>query len=395
MGLKDAARRLPGALLLFAAAVMAGPALARTALELDAARQPVPLLDAGDAWLDASGAAGVEEVAGNPALAWEPTHDDAIYRLSTGKALWIRFTVPPTRDTDRWYLEIPYPSVDRVTPYMRDATGRWVAQAAAGDTIAVADWPVPHRHPLLPLAVSPDQPREYLLRVQNPHSYSAPLAFINESYMSQHEQRTSLILGIYFGLAGLAAVLGALSAVSLRDNAYALYALSVALMGLAQGAMTGIAGMHLWPTLPWWNDRSSMVLPVLAVAVLICFFSSVVSMRQRSLLLHRVMALLAVLGALTALGITFIEPSGRMGVMVSYIVVATNVGLLAVIWAARRGDRYAIWLLAGSAPVAIGAIFPTARLAGLIAASFWTMHGMQIGIAIELPVLLVILMMRS
>lgn len=395
MGFKDAARTLLGALLFFAAAVMAGPVLARTVLELDDARQPVPLLDAGDAWIDATGAAGVEDVAGNAALPWQPTHEDAIYRLSTGKALWIRFTVPASRDTERWYLEVPYPSVDRVTPYMRDAGGRWIAQAAAGDTIAVADWPVPHRYPLLPVALSPDQPRDYLLRVENPHSYSAPLAFINESYMSRHEQRTSLILGIYFGLAGLAAVLGVLSAVSLRDKAYALYAISVALMGLAQGAMTGIAGMHLWPTLPWWNDRSSMALPVLAIALLICFFSSVVSMRQRSLLLHRLLALLAVLGVLTALGILLIEPSRRMGVMVAYIVVATSVGLLAVVWAARRGDRYAVWLLAGCAPVALGAIFPTARLAGLIPSSFWTLHGMQVGIAIELPVLLLILMMRS
>src|SRR5512133_3152318 len=214
MGFKDAARRLLGGVLFVATAVMAGPALARAVLALDEARQPVPLLDAGDAWIDATGAARVEDVAGNAGLRWEPTHDDAIYRISTGQALWLRFTVPPSRNADRWYLEIPYPSVDRVTPYLRDAGGHWVAQAAAGDTIAVADWPEPHRYPRLPLAVSPDQPRDYLLRVEDPHSYSAPLAFVNADCMRQHGQRTSLVLGIYFGLAGLAAVLGVLSAVS-------------------------------------------------------------------------------------------------------------------------------------------------------------------------------------
>jgi GGDEF domain-containing protein len=49
----------------------------------------------------------------------------------------------------------------------------------------------------------------------------------------------------------------------------------------------------------------------------------------------------------------------------------------------------------GAAPVAIGAAFPFARLAGLIPANFWTAYAMQAGLAIELPIVLFILMMRS
>jgi hypothetical protein len=105
---------------------------------------------------------------------------------------------------------------------------------------------------------------------------------VSESYFNRHEQRTSLILGIFFGLAGLAVVLGVLSAVSLRDSTYAFFALSVALMGLSQAANTGIGGLHLWPNLPRWNDLSSMVLPVLAVGSLVWFFSAVVSVPERS-----------------------------------------------------------------------------------------------------------------
>jgi two-component system, sensor histidine kinase LadS len=394
MGFKDGGRRLLAAVMLVAGLWVSLPAFARTTLELDPARQPVPLLDWGDAWMDSTGEAVPDTVGTDPKIEWQPTRDGAIYPVTTGKTLWIRFTVPPAPDAERWYLEIPYASVDRVTLYTPDSLGKWTAQTA-GDTMPVADWPVPHRHPLLPVVVSAEEPRKYLLRVENPHSFSAPLSFVSESYLSRNEQRTSLVLGIYFGLAGLAAVLGALSAFSLRDNAYAFYALSVALMGLAQAAMTGIGGLHLWPNWPWWNDRSSMVLPVLAVGALMWFFSSVVSMRERSVFVHRGMTGLMLLGVATAIGLLFIEPSRRFTLMIPYIILATNLGFAGVIWAARRGDRYAGWLLAGSLPVAIGAIFPTARLAGLIPVSFLTMHGMQIGIAIELPVLLVILMVRS
>jgi GGDEF domain-containing protein len=381
------------AALLLAVSVM-GPALGRTVLDLDPAHQPVALQDWGDTWMDTTGEAKAENVAIDQTLPWTPTREGAIYPLSTGKALWIRFAVPPAPDAERWYLEIPYPSVNRVTLYTPDSVGQWIPQSA-GDTLPVASWPVPHRHPLLPVVVSAEEPRSYLLRVENPHSYSAPLSFVSESYLSRHEQRTSLILGIYFGLAGLAVMLGVLSAVSLRDSAYAFYALSVALMGLSQAAMTGIGGLHLWPNLPWWNDLSSMVLPVLAVGALVWFFSAVVSLPERSRRLHQLLAALALLSVVTAAAVMLAPPSYRFRLMVPYIVIATSVATFTILWAARRGDRFALWLLAGSVPVMIGAAFPTARLLGLIPISFWTMHGMQVGIAIELPVLLVILMVRS
>ena len=393
MDLKERGRRLlgAGALLMIMAAA---PALGRTVLDLDTAQQPVPLQDWGDAWIDPAGESTAEQVSAGKGIDWAPTRQGGIYPLSTGKALWIRFTVPPAPDAERWYLEIPYPAVNRATLYARDSLGQWMPQSA-GDTLAVASWPVPHRHPLLPIAVSAEEPRGYLLRVENPHSFSAPLSFVSDGYLWPREQRTSLVLGIYFGLAGLAAALGALSAVSLRDSAYGLYALTVGLMALSQAAMTGIGGLHLWPTLPWWNDISSMALPVLAVGSLLWFFSTVVSMPERSLRLHRFLTLLALLALPVALGIAQVEPSHRFQLMIPYIVLATVIASGAILWAARRGDRYALWLLAGSLPVMIGAAFPLARLAGLIPVSFWTMHGMQVGIAFELPILLLILMVRS
>ena len=53
----------------------------------------------------------------------------------------------------------------------------------------------------------------------------------------------------------------------------------------------------------------------------------------------------------------------------------STVAAAAVIWAARRGDRYALGLLGGMLPVIIGAAFPLARLWGLIPVNFLTMHG--------------------
>ena len=373
---------------------MAGAATARTVLELDTARQPVALSDWGDSWTDPTGQASPQQVAALPDSAWQPTRQHAIYPLTSGQALWLRITVPPAPDAERWYLEIPYASVDRASLFTQDSAGQWNEQRA-GDAVPVADWPVPHRHPLLPIVVSAEEPRRYLLRIDNAHSFSAPLAFVSESFLYRSEQRVSLILGIYFGLAGLAATLSLLSALSLRDTAYGLYGLSVTLMALTQASMTGIAGLHLWPGLAWWNDVSPLVLSVLTAAALLWFCSAVVSLPERSRQLNRLVLATAGLGLLAAASIMLVAPSLRFQIMVPHVVVAVAVALLVLVWAWYRGDRFGLWLLLGALPVTLSTFFPLARIAGLIPVSFLTLHGMQIGVALELPVLLVILMLRS
>ncbi len=376
-------------------ALWAAPcSMARTVLDLDTKIQPVPLLDWGDSWIDATGKLPVEAIAQGTQADWQPTRANATYPLTNGGALWIRFVIPPAPDAERWYLEVPYASVDRVTLYTRDSVGNWSAQTA-GDSVAVSAWPVPHRHPLLPLSVSAEVPRSYLVRVENSHHFSAPLSFVSESHIYRSEQRVSLFLGIYFGLAGLAVTLSMLSALSLRDKAYAAYAVAVTLMGLTQASLTGIAGLHLWPNSPRLNDALSFVLPVLTLSALLWFTTAATSLFERSRSLHRLLLALAGTGVVVAMMMVIGEPGQRPGLIVMFLTLATLTGVSAQLWAWRRGDRFALMLLLGSVPVIVAAAFPMARMMGWTPVSFMTVYGMQIAIALELPMVLVILMIRS
>lgn len=352
------------------------------------------LSSAGHAWLDTASSAGIDQVAAGIGIAWSATRQGTIYPLRAGQALWFRFTVAELDAAERWYLEIPYPAVNRVTLYTQDRAGHW-SSLAAGDSLPVADWPLPHRHPVLPLVLAPGQPQQFFLQVQNTQSFSAPLDFTSERQLLRDEQRTALVLGLYFGLAGLSILLGAAMAVGLRDAVFGLYALSVVMLALTQASLTGIAGLHLWPRLPWWNDVSVMVLPMAGMAALLCFFAAAVSVAQRSPRLNRALQVQALVTLLAAGALMTAEPAWRYTIMVPPILLGMAVGITVLIWAARRGDRHALWLLLGLAPVAVGSIFPMARSGGLIPVSFWTTHAMQIAIAIELPILLAVLIVRS
>lgn len=369
-------------------------AWSRTVLDLDAEQQPVALQDWGDYWIDTSAKAQAQQVSTAPDIKWQPTDRHAVYPLRAGQALWIRFTVPPAPDAERWYLEVPYPSINRVSLFTRDSAGQWMEQKA-GDLVPVARWPVPHRYPLLPIAVSAEVQSSYLMRLENGHRFSAPLQFVSESYLTHSEQRISLILGIFFGLAGLAAIVSAISALSLRDPAYGFYALAVTASGLTQATLTGIAGLHLWPQWARWNDLSTSVLPILELSATLMFISAAVSLPERSLRLHRALVAVSLFGLVVAVAVALVPLERRMGLFMSYVFLPQLLGTYALVWAWRRGDRFAPWLMLGMLPVMVAGACMLARNAGLISISFLTQHGSQIGVAIELPIIMVILMLRS
>jgi two-component system, sensor histidine kinase LadS len=381
---------LLGALLV----LTSGDARARTVLDLDTRTQPVALHDWGDYFIDSTGNLTADQVSGSADMAWQPTHPQAIYPVTAGSAIWVRFTVPPAPDDERWYLEVPYPAINRASLFTRDGANLWREQRA-GDLVAVSQWPVPHRHPLLPIALSAEQPTSYLLRLENGHAFRASLQFISEGHLSASEQRISLILGLFFGLAGLAALISALSAVSLRDSAYGFYALSVTLLGLTQASLTGIAGLHLWPNSPGWNNLAPVILPLLTASATLLFVSAAVALPVRWRGLHRLIVGLAVLVTLVTATLLWLPAELRRDIFVSMLWLLRLVCLLVLAWAWRRGDRYAPWLLLAALPMLASNGWNLAANTGLVPFGFLTRYGMQLGVALHLPIVMLVLMLRS
>ena len=385
---------LLAAALLCAVLATTAAAQPRTVLDLDTGNQLVDLADWGDYWIDATSKFSADEVARTTAIPWKRTKTDAIYPLTTGQVMWVRFTVPPAPDLERWYMEVPDPAVDRASLYTQDNLNRWNEQRA-GDKTAVRDWPVPHRYPLFPVALSAEVPTNYLLRLENNHAISPPLHFINEARLSSSEQEVSLILGIFFGLTGLTAIASALGTVSLRDAAYGWFSLSVLLISLTQATITGIGGLHLWPGAPWWNDISTVTLPLLTISASLMFISHTVALPERSRTLHRAVTAAAVFGLLFA-AVLMLLPSGLRESVFAPVLVLLQLGaLLTLVWAWRRGDRFAPWLMLAYAPVMMAAEWLLARGLGLVSTGFLSQYGMLISVAVNSPVAMMVLLQRS
>lgn len=388
-------RRICGALL--AALVLAAstaPAAARTVLDLDPRHQPIALADWGDYWIDPAADKAIEQVAADPRLNWQPTLANGIYPLQPRQVLWIRITVPPAPDAERWLLEIPYPALDRASLYTLDRAGIWREQRT-GDLTAVNAWPTPHRHPLLVVNFNAEEPTRYMLRIENAQGFSAPLRFVSSGYVLRGEQKVALFQGIYFGLALLGLLVGIAGVVLLRDRAYLYYAACSALVGLTQAAITGVAALHLWPDAPQWTDRSMVVLGTWMMMSLLLLNAIVVSLAERSRFLSRLVLGVVLAGAVLSIALLLTPSEQRIAIIVPYLVLGPLLMLGINLWAWRRGDRFGGWLLLSAAPFALSLALSIGRYLQWLPLSFFTEQAALASMALQMPAMLAVLVLRS
>ncbi len=380
--------------LVIALGITGGAAQARTVLDLDARAQPISLGDWGDYVINAESAMTATQVAADPSLNWAPTLRKGIYPLDAGQILWIRFTVPPAPDAERWLLEIPYPALDRASLYTETRAGQWEEQRS-GDLTAVSRWPTPHRHPLLVVNFNAEVPTRYLLRLENARGFSAPIEFVSSPYLLRSEQQVSLFLGVYFGLALLGCAVGLAGVVLLRDRAYLYFGLCSAFIGLTQAAASGAAGLHLWPNSPNWNDRSLVILAAGLMMSFLLLNATMVSLAQRSRARNIFLWAVVLVGAVLALVLWLTGSALRLKLIIPYFVVVVLLALAINLWAWRRGDRFGGWLLLSATPMAISSALTISRYLEWIPLSFATEQGIFGSMALQMPAMLVMLLLRS
>ena len=375
-------------------ALVCSTAYSAAVVNLNPTKQPIALGTAGHYWVDTEAQTTPEQIFSNPGIAWNITPERGIYPLKPRQALWIKFTVPASQDSERWILEIPYPALDHVELYTLQASGQITVQKA-GDLLAVNRWLTPHRHALMVVSFNPKQATQHLLRLDNAQGFSAPIRFATARFVLRSEQEMSLFLGFYFGMAVLGCGIGLIGVLLLRDRAYLYYAVCSALLGLTLAAITGAAALHFWPESPNWADRSLAILGTWTLLSVLVLSATVVSLAERSRLLNRLVWCVAGVGVLLSVMLGITDSALRLTLFVPFVVIVPLMLVGINLWAWRHGDRYGGWLLLTAIPFAFALAIATARYLGWIPLTLITEQSGLASIAFQLPALLTVLVLRS
>lgn len=347
-------------------------------------------------WIDDSGIATITDVEDRQTTEALFTPRTSAQRHAIhGKALWLRFDTRITDSRSHWFLEFQQATADDVTVYWRDASNQWV-KLQSGDVVPRVQWPVLDRFPVFQLNPAHLASTTYYVRVVHSRSsFSAPLHIYRDTALIAQRQIEHFSLGMYFGLIVLVCLVCLVMALAMRDNSFMHYAVYAAMIGLSQAGFTGIAAQHLWTNAPQWADLSVFFMASLAAAAGLWFVRSMVRPRVYMPKLDGLTILLVGLEVVVAF-VDLIYPSLAGYWLSNAIILAISVVVYAIIWNGwTRGDTTMRWIALGFLPVVLGVIPPLLHNASLMGTNFFTQYGVTLGSALEMPLLLYGLVLRS
>ena len=361
-------------------------AVRRPTLMLGADKGPLNMDAALGVFLDSTGRYTLDEVEQGSNIHFSLAQRGRAFLIDNG-TLWLRFNAVVEDSSIHWRLVLPMSGADDVAVHFRNAAGEWVHQRA-GDTRRMSTWPQEGRHPVF--SITHDQGREVTYYVEIRHArvpFSVLPVMTSDTRLATASQSEHMLLGIYFGLAGLAIILALANAIAYRDLGFGSYAAYIIMFAGTQGAFTGVAGLYWWPEWPQLNNAAVFMLPVCGASAAIWFVRTVTTPRKFSRALDWLM--LGVMALLPAVGLLdMLVPSLDSFAMINNLISAGMVVLLMTLGVALfEGDRHARWISLGFLPVLLATLFPLMRNLGWMSSGFLTEYAMILASAIEAPIL--------
>ncbi|NPC58903.1 sensor domain-containing diguanylate cyclase [Caenimonas soli] len=392
---RDALRAGMVALLLSGWAAAATQGQPPPPVQLSDTQGPLDAQGLAGAWVDPRGTATLEQaLQGGPSL-FQPARAELIYSLGKDGALWLHYRLVRGRnDRNGWLMALPMPVLDFATVYQRDARGQWLSQTA-GDMIAVAAWPEPGRYPHFRLDLPSGEVRDVYVRIKHLTPANFPVQLISESAYDQRIQIEYLGLGLTFGALMLLIATCLAQTLVYRDRVYAWYALYALVTMLGVTAYTGVAAHLIWPEFGALGDAPQACLAILAAAAALLFVRNLTGISAR----HPVIDEMAYWAGLAGIVLAAVypvldKPVGLMAVA-AYLAATslTNIWIATAGW--RRGDIVGAWVLVAYSPFAMAIGMGVLRLFGWLPVSFGTQYAVVVATALQVPLLLVALNIRS
>ncbi len=346
------------------------------------------------AWIDPQGEATLPQVLRAMDAQVPPATAGTVQRLPSRGVLWLHLRLQrPPKARHEWLLKLPMPVLDLVTVYQQDG-GQWRAESA-GDTMAVGRWPERARYPVFRLDLPAGDPRDVFVRIQHSTPAQFPLDLVTEAHHAESVQLEYLGFGGALGALLLLIAGCAAKGWAYRDADFGWYAGYAALTSLAMAAYTGVAGQFLWPHFGLLKDAPTNMLACAAVGAAILFVRKTLGLRRRLRWLDRLTLVLGIAGGAVAVAGAFLPKALFLPTVGVYICIASLAMLTASAVAWWRGDAVAPWVFAAQFPLVCVVVVSVTRNLGWLDLPVLPQYLVIVALAIEMPLLLVALFMRS
>jgi signal transduction histidine kinase/CheY-like chemotaxis protein len=384
-------------------AMLALPAAAQGDMSASA---PAPLLlDARqpevDAWpavsvlVDPSRRLEAELLAGAPERFKAPGSPFASIGVQKGIA-WLRIPVQAAMTDDGdWVLDIAYGLINRADLWLL-REGRILRHAVGGSGVD-PQGALGHGLPAFRLELEAGVRYEVLLRIDTEAPKILPVMLRKPEASYRATMNEQMLQGLLSGLSLFLVVYSLAQWIHLRESLFAKYALYIGSLAIYSAGVYGVGGRYLWPGNMW----ASLHMPGIGAMLCSCsaylFVEHLLARPGRDRVFSIVMKVCAVLCLLNAaaFGLDLIHDEFMIMMVSTLGILPTLLGLPGAFRLARRRDPVGIWLLVGWAISFSGAAIMTKVSHAGAAPTFWNMHAIQFGAALDMLAFLRIVGLRS
>jgi signal transduction histidine kinase len=313
----------------------------------------------------------------------------------TSSAFWFRFRFPDgVQPGEALLLEVRWAPLDRLELFAPvHEAGRPLAYrtAVGGDQVPWHERDIKHRNHVFRLAVPP-QPDEHdvYLRVASEGSVSVPAYLWRLETFGLQDRDSQLVFGLFYGLVLALILYNLMLYVAIRDLAYLYYVLYATSYATFIFALDGFAFEYLWPQSTWAANAGIGILLASALVFGTQFSRTFLDTRRIVPWADRILQLIAAASAVVLL-------CAATGWLLSYRQVATagsglalslaTVAIVVGIRALLGGHRVARFFLLAWTGVLVSIMAFALRNFAFVPHHFLTVHGLHLGLALDVVLL--------
>lgn len=307
----------------------------------------------------------------------------------TDSAYWLRIRLKQPVAVDRTVLlEIEYPHLDHVSLFLpAPGAGEGFTEKRTGDSTAFSSRDINHRHFVFKVPLDGTEVRTVYVRLASGGTVTYPVTLWSPEAFHDAHSVELLILGVFYGMLVAMAFYNLFLFLTVRDRVYLYYVAFIASVGMLMFSLDGLGYQFIWTGQPAIVNWTNATLTCLTLIFVQLFAHEFLSLPKTAPGMGRLMRVLIYL-APTAFVLTAFGGYGvamRTMLQLGLISLVMTVACAVMSW--RAGYRPARFFL-----IAFGIEIPAAGMLmlssiGMLPTNFLTVHGLQIGIGVDVLLL--------
>ncbi len=312
---------------------------------------------------------------------WTMSRSESINFGFTKSVYWFRFAVNNTsKEALDLFFELTYPLLNYVYLYV-PVKGKYQV-IKTGNKYPFYQRDIVDKNFVFDLKTAPGV-STYYLRIETVSSMNfIPLLMSQRAYLARTQKNLPL-LWIYYGFMIVMLVYNFLIFLSSRDRSYLFYVIFIGSYILFQLTLNGYSFQYLWPKAIWWGANSLPMFMCLSVLCWGVFLWDLLEMREKFRRMYK-MFVWGIFPLTIVWGVASLMVKYSVAIQVATLlagavtVVYFMIGFIAMFYRSRA----AIFVNIGATGLMIGIVLYVLKTFGVMAESFITEWGIQIGSAL-------------